>query len=232
MPKFCSSCGSPLTGNTKFCPNCGAAVAQTVTPPEPAPSASPQYVQLAKPIPPGVQVTGDGGYQWTADHSVWGCLPFFKIMHIVCAVLTVPICILILAFEAGDSLSTALLYCLIAIAGMTVLDLLICLFYAAKRGFRIHTVCTVGKDGVSAVEVEAPSRNGFVLFIQLITGLMARGDVQYTFSTGYDKIRELTPSSDKTKISIKSGTGSGFLLTTPEQHHFVLDEIRIRMNRK
>ena len=142
------------------------------------------------------------------------------------------ICILILAFESGDDISAALLYCGIAIAGMIVLDLLICLFYAAKRGFRLNMKCTLGRDGVSGAEIEVPSNNGFVLFVQLITGLLAHGDVHYSFSAGYDKIRELTSSSDKTKIKIGAGAYSGFLLTAPEQHDFVLDEIRIRMNRK
>ena len=227
MPNFCSYCGSPLTDNATFCGNCGAPVTPDAAP---QPKTDIDYIQLAKPIPPGMQIATDGAYKWIGETSVFKCMPFFRIMHIVSAVFAVLVFILIAAVEAGEPFGEVFIHCLIGVAVVAVVDLVVCLLFAAKRAFRFKAVFTIGRDSVSAAEVEAEGRNVFVLIVQLIAGLASNGDVQYHFSADYDKIRELVSNSSKTIIKVKAGGRGGFLLTTPEQHDFILHEIQIRMN--
>ena len=185
-------------------------------------------IQLAKPIPPGISITPDGAYQWTGECSVFRCSPFAKIVHIVAAVFAALLCILIFSIEGGGS--DAVLYCLIVVVGMAVLDGLICLMYAAKRAFRFKAVFTLGRDSVSAVETEADGQNVFVMILQLIAGLISQGDTSYGFIAEYSKIQELIPKPDKSMIRVKAGMSGGFLLTSPEQHDFILSEIQVRMS--
>ncbi len=221
MPKFCPNCGAELSETAAFCANCGSK----------AEADASKYVQLDKPIPAGLQIAPDGGYQWTAERSVWMCMPFFKIVHIVCAVFVVLIFILIICIEAGkEDFSAILLHCLIGVAIMAVIDFFICLFYAAKRAFRFKAVFTVGSEEVSAVECEAEGRNVFVLILQLIAGLASHGDVQYGFRVKYEDIAAVIPESDKMKIRVKTGGRGGFLLTSSEQFDFILFELQQRIN--
>jgi hypothetical protein len=61
MPKFCTSCGSPVEENLKFCPQCGAQVGAPSAPPPPAPApaaAPPPSVAPAAAPAAGVAAAG------------------------------------------------------------------------------------------------------------------------------------------------------------------------------
>ena len=220
MPGFCPNCGSELQENATFCGNCGASV--------PAGSAA-GYVRLDRPLPEGMWITADGEYQWEAERPVWGILPFFKILHIVCAVFAVLICVLIFAFETEDDIGTAILYSIIALVIMGLIDLSVSLCAAARRAFRFRAVFTLGHDSISAVEAFVEGKNGVETAVQIAADLASRGDVNYGFCTDYASVKELISSPDKTKIKVKASGCGGFLLTTPEQHDFVVAVIRDHM---
>lgn len=190
-----------------------------------------EYVRLDKPVPPGITVTPDGGWQWTAERSVFRCMPFFKIVHIVCTVFAALVFILIAAVEAGEPFGAVVVHGLIGAAVVAVIDLLICLLYGAKRAFLFKAVFRIERDSVSAVEQEVTGRNILTVIVQLIAGLLTHGDTSYGFNAGYNTIRAIVPAADKTMIKIKAGGRGGILLTDPEQFDFVMNELKIRTER-
>jgi hypothetical protein len=80
MPKFCTSCGSPMEESMKFCPKCGAQLGAPSAPAPAAPAAAapPSAAPTAAPIPgaPGV-----------AAPAVKAGSPILKIVLIVVGVL-------------------------------------------------------------------------------------------------------------------------------------------------
>ncbi len=230
MAFICPNCGAVLGSSTGNCPNCGASLVANNY------YTQPNYVneapvQLTKPIPPGVSMNRNGEYQWTGECSAWKCTAFFRIIHIVCAVFAVLLCVLIGAIEGFESVGTVVLYWAIALAILGVIDFFICFIWVARRAFRYKALYTIGVDRIYSSEIESEGKNAGMVLLQLAADLAARGEseIGYSISVDYGKIREIVPDSSRTMIRIKAGAPGKFVITTPEQFDFVVQKIQEKL---
>ncbi|MBQ7186065.1 MAG: zinc-ribbon domain-containing protein [Ruminococcus sp.] len=242
---FCPSCGNSIKDNSLFCSVCGANI---VAAPQPAPQPSPQQQEYG--LPAGIMRNEKGELIWEGECRASKYKAIYTVSRWVVGIITFLALIIMVIVYSEDGIEALIKPVLIVLGAGLIAYLISAGLVTLLRDGRLRASFALREDGIAMREIKQMPESGGAIFASFIVGffslignlflLFSDNNYHGTYSTEpydkslyrtarYKKIKEVTPSADRTSIRVKRSLSSLILLVTPEQCDYLISEIEYRI---